>query len=146
MNIWLERSAKIALMFWAIGTWLTGYVFAPVMFARFDKIQAGLNTGELLNAVYILSLLCALVLLIDFRVRFKQQLLHLTEFWLTLGALFIVMIQYLGISPKMLALKKTMLNNPIDSSAFMQWHGVSQVFYLLTSLVLVLLVWRQLLK
>ena len=108
MNIWLERLAKIALMFWAIVTWTTGYVFAPVMFAKFDKIQAGLNTGELLHATYVLSLLCALVLLIDFRVRFKQHLLHLTDLWLTLGALFIVIVQYVGISPKMTTLKQTM--------------------------------------
>ena len=146
MNIWLERCAKIALMFWAIVTWATGYVFAPVMFAKFDKIQAGLNTGELLHATYVLSLLCALVLLIDFRVRFKQRLLHLTDLWLTLGALLIVMIQYVGISPKMTTLKQTMLSNPADASAFMQWHGVSQVLYLITSVLLAVLVWRRLLK
>ena len=146
MNIWLERLAKIALMFWAIVTWATGYVFAPVMFAKFDKIQAGLNTGELLHATYVLSLLCALVLLIDFRVRFKQHLLHLTDLWLTLGALLIVMIQYVGISPKMTTLKQTMLSNPADASAFMQWHGVSQVLYLITSVLLAVLVWRRLLK
>ena len=146
MNIWLERLAKIALMFWAIVTWATGYVFAPVMFAKFDKIQAGLNTGELLHATYVLSLLCALVLLIDFRVRFKQRLLHLTDLWLTLGALLIVMIQYVGISPKMTTLKQTMLSNPADASAFMQWHGVSQVLYLITSVLLTVLVWRRLLK
>ena len=146
MNIWLQRLAKIALMFWAIVTWATGYVFAPVMFAKFDKIQAGLNTGELLHATYVLSLLCALVLLIDFRVRFKQRLLHLTDLWLTLGALLIVMIQYVGISPKMTTLKQTMLSNPADASAFMQWHGVSQVLYLITSVLLAVLVWRRLLK
>ena len=146
MNMWLQRLAKIALMFWAIVTWATGYVFAPVMFAKFDKIQAGLNTGELLHATYVLSLLCALVLLIDFRVRFKQRLLHLTDLWLTLGALFIVIVQYVGISPKMSTLKQTMLNNPADASAFMQWHGVSQVLYLITSVLLAVLVWRRLLK
>ena len=146
MNIWLERLAKIALMFWAIVTWATGYVFAPVMFAKFDKIQAGLNTGELLHATYVLSLLCALVLLIDFRVRFKQHLLHLTDLWLTLGALFIVIVQYVGISPKMTTLKQTMLSNPADASAFMQWHGVSQVLYLITSVLLAVLVWHRLLK
>ena len=146
MSIWLERCAKIALMFWAIVTWATGYVFAPVMFAKFDKIQAGLNTGELLHATYVLSLLCAVVLLMDVRVRFRQQLLHLTDLWLILAALFIVIVQYVGISPKMTTLKQTMLNNSADASAFMQWHGVSQVLYLVTSVLLAVLVWRRLLK
>ena len=146
MNIWLERFAKIALMFWAIVTWITGYVFAPLMFAKFDKIQAGVNTGELLHATYVLSLLCALVLLIDVRVRFKQKLLHLTDLWLILGSLFIVIVQYVGISPKMTALKQTMLNNSADASAFMQLHGVSQILYLITSVLLAILLWRRLLK
>lgn len=146
MNIWLERFAKIALMFWAIVTWVTGYVFAPLMFAKFDKIQAGVNTGELLHATYVLSLLCALVLLIDVRVRFKQKLLHLTDLWLILGSLFIVIVQYVGISPKMTALKQTMLNNSADASAFMQLHGVSQILYLITSVLLAVLLWRRLLK
>ena len=146
MSIWLERCAKIALMFWAIVTWATGYVFAPVMFAKFDKIQAGLNTGELLHATYVLSLLCAVVLLMDVRVRFRQQLLHLTDLWLILAALFIVIVQYVGISPKMTTLKQTMLNNPTDASAFMQWHGISQVLYLITSVLLAILLWRRLLK
>jgi hypothetical protein len=66
--------------------------------------------------------------------------------WLSLGALFIVIIQYVGISPKMLTLKQTMLENPADASAFMQWHGVSQVLYLVTSVLLAVLVWRRLLK
>ncbi|MBS1174325.1 MAG: hypothetical protein H6R05_456 [Burkholderiaceae bacterium] len=146
MTMWLQRFAKIALMFWAIVTWVTGYVFAPVMFAKFDKVQAGLNTGELLHATYVLSLLCVLVLLIDFRVRFKQRLLHLTDLWLTLGALFIVIVQYVGILPKMATLKQTMLSNPADASAFMQWHGISQVLYLITSVMLAVLVWHRLLK
>jgi len=55
--------------------------------------------------------------------------------------LFIVVIQYAVITPKMQTLKATMLNNPADMSAFMQMHGVSQVLYLITSLLLAVLVW-----
>ena len=146
MMLWLERCAKIALMFWAIVTWVTGYVYAPVMFAHFDKAQAGLNVGHLLNAVYVISLVSALILLIDARVRYAGQLPHLRELWLILAALFITVVQYVGISPKMAQLKQSMLINPSDAHAFMQWHGVSQVLYLVTSLILVVLVWRRLLK
>ncbi len=146
MTVWLERCAKFALMFWAIVTWVTGYIYAPLMFAHFDKVQAGLNVGHLLNAVYVISLICALVLLIDARVRFAGRLMHLRELWLIVAALFIVLVQYVGVSPKMAQLKQTMLSNPLDARAFMQWHGVSQVLYLITSLILVVLVWRRLLK
>lgn len=146
MQRWLERASQLALIFWAVTTWVTGYVFAPVMFASFDKIQAGLNTGELLHATYVMSMLCAVILLIDFRVRFKQKLAHHTDLWLTISALLMVLVQFVGISPKMITLKQTMLNNPADASAFMQLHGVSQIVYLITSLLLVALVWRRVLR
>ena len=140
-HAWLARFSTLALMIWAVSTWLTGYVFAPLMFAKWPKIEAGLITGELLQATYVISLICAVFVLIDYRVRYAHQLLHNKNLWLMLVALFIVIIQYAVITPKMQALKANMLSN---ASAFMQLHGVSQVLYLITSLVLAALVWERL--
>ena len=140
-HAWLARFSTLALMIWAVSTWLTGYVFAPLMFAKWPKIEAGLITGELLQATYVISLICAVFVLIDYRVRYAHKLLHNKNLWLTLIALFIVIIQYAVITPKMQALKANMLSN---ASAFMQLHGVSQVLYLITSLVLAALVWERL--
>ena len=139
----LARFSFLALMIWAVTTWVTGYVFAPLMFAKWPKIEAGLITGELLRMTYLIGLVCAIVLLIDYRVRYARQLLHHKSLWLTLVALFVVVIQYAVITPKMQTLKATMLNNPADMSAFMQMHGVSQVLYLITSVLLAVLVWRR---
>ena len=140
-HAWLARLSFLALMIWAVTTWITGYVFAPLMFAKWPKIEAGLITGELLQATYVISLICAVFVLIDYRVRCAHQLLHNKNLWLMLIALFIVIIQYAVITPKMQALKANMLSN---ASAFMQLHGVSQVLYLITSLVLAALVWERL--
>ena len=140
-HAWLARFSTLALMIWAVITWVTGYVFAPLMFAKWPKIEAGLITGELLQATYVISLICAVFVLIDYRVRCAHQLLHNKNLWLMLIALFIVIIQYAVITPKMQALKANMLSN---ASAFMQLHGVSQVLYLITSLVLAALVWERL--
>ncbi len=140
-HAWLARFSTLALMIWAVITWGTGYVFAPLMFAKWPKIEAGLITGELLQATYVISLICAVFVLIDYRVRYAHQLLHNKNLWLMLVALFIVIIQYAVITPKMQALKANMLSN---ASAFMQLHGVSQVLYLITSLVLAALVWERL--
>lgn len=139
----LARFSFLALMIWAVTTWVTGYVFAPLMFAKWPKIEAGLITGELLRMTYLIGLVCAIVLLIDYRVRYARQLLHHKGLWLTLVALFVVVIQYAVITPKMQTLKATMLNHPADMSAFMQMHGVSQVLYLITSVLLAVLVWRR---
>ncbi len=140
-HAWLARFSTLALMIWAVITWVTGYVFAPLMFAKWPKIEAGLITGELLQATYVISLICAVFVLIDYRVRCAHQLLHNKNLWLMLIALFIVIIQYAVITPKMQALKANMLSN---ASAFMQLHGISQVLYLITSLVLAWLVWARL--
>lgn len=140
-HILLARFSFLALMIWAVSTWLTGYVFAPLVFAKWSKVEAGLITGELLHATYLISLLCALIILIDYRVRFAHKLLRHKDLWLMLVALFIVIIQYAVITPKMQALKANMLSN---ASAFMQLHGVSQVLYLITSVLLAVLVWRRL--
>lgn len=140
-HAWLARFSTLALMIWAVITWVTGYVFAPLMFAKWPKIEAGLITGELLQATYVISLICAVFVLIDYRVRYAHKLLHNKNLWLMLVALFIVIIQYAVITPKMQALKANMLSN---ASAFMQLHGVSQVLYLITSLVLAVLVWERL--
>ena len=139
----LARFSFLALRIWAVTTWVTGYVFAPLMFAKWPKIEAGLITGELLRMTYLIGLVCAIVLLIDYRVRDARQLLHHKSLWLTLLALFVVVIQYAVITPKMQTLKATMLNNPADMNAFMQMHGVSQVLYLITSVLLAVLVWRR---
>ena len=32
-HAWLARLSFLALMIWAVTTWITGYVFAPLMFA-----------------------------------------------------------------------------------------------------------------
>ena len=140
-HAWLARFSTLALMIWAVITWVTGYVFAPLVFAKWPKIEAGLITGELLQATYVISLICAVFVLIDYRVRYAHKLLHNKNLWLMLVALFIVIIQYAVITPKMQALKANMLSN---ASAFMQLHGVSQVLYLITSLVLAALVWERL--
>lgn len=140
-HFWLARLSFFVMMTWAVTTWITGYVFAPLMFAKWPKIEAGLITGELLQATYLISLICGALVLIDYRVRHAQKLLHNKNLWLTLVALFFTIIQYAVITPKMQALKTNMLSN---ASAFMQLHGVSQVLYLITSVVLAVLVWRRL--
>ena len=139
----LARFSFLALIIWAVTTWVTGYVFAPLMFAKWPKIEAGLITGELLRMTYLIGLVCAIVLLIDYRVRDARQLLHHKSLWLTLVALFVVVVQYAVITPKMQTLKATMLNNPADMNAFMQMHGVSQVLYVITSVLLAVFVWRR---
>ena len=37
-HAWLARLSFLALMIWAVTTWITGYVFAPLMFAKWPKI------------------------------------------------------------------------------------------------------------
>lgn len=142
----LERLARLALMVWAVTTWVTGYVFAPILFAHNSKMQAGHDVGWLLNAVYLMSLGCAALMLLDVRVRLAGRLGQVREWVWVVLAVGLVVVQYVGISPKMAQLKSALLVQPELAASFAQWHGVSQLVYLLTSVLLVWMVWQRLLK
>ena len=137
----LHIIASLALVLWAGSTWVSGYVFAPILFAAYERTQAGEIAGLLFKAVNIIGLVSAMLLLLDYRVRFSKQLQHQRGLWLVALILFLVLLQYVGFAPLM---QKAKLAG--DVGQFAQWHGVSQVVYLLQSLGLVALLYERLYK
>lgn len=141
----LIKLSTFALVLWAGATWAAGYIFAPVFFASFPKEVAGEAAGLAFNAVNILSLICAAVMLFDLRIRFSKQLQHQRDLWWIVGVVFLVLVQYIGLAPKMAALKMLFPSQQALTD-FGRLHGVSQVIYLLQSAGLAVLVWRRLTK
>lgn len=139
----LVSLANLALVLWAGATWTVGYVAAPLLFAHFPRALAGDAVGVLLNGVYVLGLCCALVMLLDMRLRLSKQLHGQRELWYLLALVLLLVVQYAGVTPFMADLKAQSLVNPAAASDFARWHGVSQVLYLLQSLLLLVLVWRK---
>lgn len=135
-------ASTVSLIVWVVLTWAAGYVVAPILFAHYPSAVAGLMAGEVFRVVQLISVACAMVMLIDFRVRFSRQLQHSTDFWAVIISLALVLAQHLGFSPRMTALK-ILLPDAQAASDFSRLHGASQVVHLVQSVLLAWLVWRR---
>lgn len=134
----LANLSGFALVLWAGSCCGLGYLFVPVLFANFPREQAGAIAGQLFAAELVLGLICSMVLLLDYRVRFTRVLQYQRGLLLVLFLVCLLLVQYLVLSP-MVAQAKTMG----DVAKFGWLHGVSQVVYLLQSLALVGLVYER---
>ena len=137
--LFLSVLSDFALVLWAGATWAAGYVFAPALFAYFPRVVAGDAAGQVFTALNVLALACAALILLDLRVRYTKQLQHHRELWGVVGLVFLVLIQYIGLAPKMAALKLLFPDAQVEA-AFGQLHGFSQVLFLLQSGTLAYLV------
>ena len=140
---YLASLANLALVVWAGATWVVGYLVAPLLFAHFPRVLAGEAVGVLLNGVYVLGLCCAVLMLLDMRLRLSKQLHLQRELWWLIGMVFLLVVQYAGLTPLMADLKAQSLVNPAMAADFSRWHAVSEVLYLAQSLMLLVLVWRK---
>ncbi len=108
-----------------------GYVVAPVLFGRLSSEQAGELMGVFLTGLYgvDLILMSALLLLLVLQKRFRAR-----RDVLLIVAVFLVAANLWGISPLMMTLKSMDLatSPELFGMTFAQWHGISQVLFMLT--------------
>lgn len=114
--------------------WLTanvtiGYVVAPVLFNVLDKMQAGQVMSVLLTGLYFFDL--SIVLFILFGLMLTQACHVKRELWLVVTAVLVGINQWF-ISPRMEWLKVHDMKGEVMNLTFMQWHGISQVDFLLS--------------
>jgi hypothetical protein len=130
---------------WGGSVWAVSYLAAPSAFAVLDSTQAGNVVGLMLTRLAWLSMVLAPLLAIsvwrstDLDAKRRRWLV-----WLTGGMLACSLIVYLGLQPAMAAIREAA--GPAGVRASPQWgtfaalHGVSQVLYLLESILGALLV------
>lgn len=145
MNRIAEALQSIAATLWAGGLWVTGFVVAPVLFARLeDRALAGLIAGKLFSLMAWIGIACALYLIIFRLARhggmaFRQGLL-----WVVLLMLLLACAGEFGVQPVMAALKAEALPQQVMESLlrdrFATWHGVASALYVLQCLLAVALV------
>lgn len=114
--------------------WLTanvtiGYVVAPVLFKLLDKMQAGQVMSVLLDGLYFFDL--AIILFILSGLMLTQACRMKREIWLVITAIMVGVNQWF-ISPKMEWLKMHDMTGHVMQLSFGQWHGISQLFFLLS--------------
>jgi hypothetical protein len=125
--------------------WAVSYLAAPSAFAALDGTQAGNVVGIMLTRLAWLSMLAAPVLAV--LVSLSRELERQRRRWLfalIAGMLACSLAVYLGLQPMMAAIRESA--GPAGVRASPQWgtfaalHGVSQLLYLVESVLGVLLV------
>lgn len=130
---------------WAGSVWAVSYLAAPSAFAALDGTQAGNVVGIMLTRLAWLSIAAAPLLFLtvwrsgDLEPKRRRWLV-----WLAGGMLACSLAVYLGLQPMMAAIRESA--GPAGVRASPQWgtfaalHGVSQLLYLVESILGAILV------
>jgi hypothetical protein len=130
---------------WAGSVWAVSYLAAPSAFAVLDSTRAGDVVGVMLTRSAWLAIAVAVLLALlvarapDLDGRRRRWLLGLIA-----GMLVCSLVVYLGLQPAMAAIRAAAGPAGVRASpqfgTFMALHGVSQVLYLLESILGAILV------
>jgi hypothetical protein len=142
---------RVVITFWVGGLWVTGYVVAPLLFARLPSRQlAGSMAGTLFSWVAYLGLGCALYALVYRLGGRGVAAMKQVVFWVILVMAALAAAGQFGVQPILAGLKDQALPREVMESVFRDrfaaWHGVSSILYLVESalgLALVLLTARE---
>jgi hypothetical protein len=130
---------------WAGSVWAVSYLAAPSAFAVLDSTRAGNVVGTMLTREAWLAIVLALLLAVlawrspDLDTRRRRWLA-----WVAGGMLACSLAVYLGLQPMMAAIRESA--GPAGVRASPQWgtfaalHGVSQLLYLVESVLGAILV------
>jgi hypothetical protein len=143
--MWLPRVRLLVAVFWAGSLWTIGYLVAPTLFATLhDSVLAGTIVGHLLGSEAWVSIVCAALLFLMVHTVEPVQKRRLV---LIIGIMLVCALAiYLGVQPWMATLKQAAGAVPMRQSP--QWtqfailHGVSQLLYLVESVLAAVLVVR----
>ncbi len=136
----LHHLAALLTTAWVGGLWAIGYLAAPMLFtAQPDKQLAGLLAGQIFTWMSYIGMICGIYLLWYHWRTANHSPEHKPIIVIVASMLLITLILQYGIQPMMAALKVQALPLDVMQSAvggkFKAMHGVSQIFYLIQSLL-----------
>jgi hypothetical protein len=144
-----HRVFLLLTMIW-VGSLLTiGYAAAPTLFAMLDRISAGAVAAQLFRIEAIVGVLCGVLLLALGNLLVRRGATAYRRLrWVLAGMLICVLLGNFALQPFMNALRLAALAEGTDvgrsayAARFGMLHGVSSVFYLIESLLGLVLIWR----
>jgi hypothetical protein len=144
-----HRIFRLLTVVW-VGSLLTiGYAVAPVLFTSLDRTTAGAVAAQLFRIEGVLGAVCGILLLGLANVVIRRGGNAYRRLrWLVAGMLVCVLVGYFALQPFMNAMRIAALEAGTDvghsayAARFGMLHGVSSLFYLIESLLGVLLVWK----
>ncbi|MDE1183723.1 DUF4149 domain-containing protein [Paraburkholderia sp.] len=144
-----HRVFRLLTVIW-VGSLLTiGYAVAPVLFTSLDRMTAGAVAAQLFRIEGVVGVICGVLLLVlaNMLVRRGNETYRRLR-WPVMGMLICVLVGYFALQPFMNALRiaaaeaGTDVGHSAFAARFGMLHGVSTVFYLIESLLGIVLVWK----
>ncbi|MEX3932866.1 DUF4149 domain-containing protein [Paraburkholderia phymatum] len=144
-----HRLFRLLTVVW-VGSLLTiGYAVAPVLFTSLDRMTAGAVAAQLFRIEGVIGVVCGVLLLALCNVLIRRGGDAYRRLrWLIAGMLVCVLVGYFALQPFMNALRiaaqeaGTDVGHSVYASRFGMLHGVSSVFYLIESLLGIVLAWK----
>ena len=134
---------RILLTLWVGGLWVTGLVFAPVLFQSYERVVAGDIAGRLFAAMALVSLGCGALLLAMAVARTGRGAWRDWRVVVLLCMLVITLVGEFGLAPRMQELKEFAAQHPPATEAWRKFgrlHAVSGTLFLMNSLLGLVLV------
>jgi Domain of unknown function (DUF4149) len=134
---------RITLTLWAGGLWVTGLVLAPVLFASLPRVYAGDIAGRLFTAMALLGIVCALVLLTFAVIRCRTRVWRDWRALVLVAMLAIIVVGEFVLAQRMRLIRQAAAHHSQESplrNEFGMLHGISNVLYLTTSVLGLVLV------
>ncbi|MDB5961096.1 MAG: hypothetical protein JWP59_2390 [Massilia sp.] len=136
----LQRIRLLVAALWAGSLWTIGYVVAPTLFLSLhDKVLAGTIVGFLLRTEAWLAIASAVILYVLVRRGDLPPVRQRSATLIICAMLACALVIYLGLQPLMAQLKVDAgaagLAGTPQGKTFGMLHGVSQLFYLIESVL-----------
>ncbi|AOJ24492.1 DUF4149 domain-containing protein [Burkholderia seminalis] len=133
-----------------VGSLLTiGYAVAPVLFKTLERMTAGSVAAQLFRIEAILGVVCGVLLLALSNQQVRRGSSEYRRVrWVVAAMVGCVLVGYFALQPFMNALRVAAMEAGTDianspyASRFGMLHGVSSVFYLVESVLGLMLIWR----
>ena len=133
-----------------VGSLLTiGYAVAPVLFKTLERMTAGSVAAQLFRIEAILGVVCGVLLLALSNQQVRRGSSDYRRVrWIVAAMVACVLVGYFALQPFMNALRVAAMDAGTDianspyASRFGMLHGVSSVFYLVESVLGLMLIWR----
>ncbi|MBY8606759.1 MAG: DUF4149 domain-containing protein [Burkholderia sp.] len=133
-----------------VGSLLTiGYAVAPVLFKTLERMTAGSVAAQLFRIEAILGVVCGVLLLALSNQQVRRGSSEYRRVrWVVAAMVVCVLVGYFALQPFMNALRVAAMDAGTDianspyASRFGMLHGASSVFYLVESVLGLMLIWR----
>ncbi|MET3550809.1 hypothetical protein ABIC50_000706 [Burkholderia sp. 567] len=133
-----------------VGSLLTiGYAVAPVLFKTLERMTAGTVAAQLFRIEAIVGVVCGVLLLALSNQQVRRGSGDYRRVrWIVAAMVACVLVGYFALQPFMNALRVAAMEAGTDianspyASRFGMLHGVSSLFYLVESVLGLMLIWR----